>query len=78
MIDIPDELGLVNPVDLSRLFVHSNDLETLINLFSKVSDEQYAHIGGYRIRIVLNDRMPRNCAFFGGTLFRFGDQTEGV
>jgi hypothetical protein len=76
MNDLIDKLGLVNPVDFTRIFVHPSTRSMLDRLCSRISQlegVEYIHIEGCKIKIVKNRHMPENRAFFGGVVLNLED-----
>lgn len=76
MNELIEKLGLVNPVDFTRLFVHPDTRTMLDRLCRRITGEGrecFVHIGGYRIRLIENLNMPKGKAFFGGKVLNLED-----
>jgi len=65
MNELAERLGLINPVDFTRIFVHPDSVQALKDRTSRMRGE-FILIEGVRLKIVPNRNMPMGKVFFGG------------
>ena len=72
MSDLSDRLGLINPVDFTRIFVHPASRDELTSRVTHMRDA-FILIEGVRIKVVESLNMPLGKVFYGGQVLMLED-----
>jgi hypothetical protein len=75
MNEIAERLGLINPVDFTRVFVNPDSVEDLKSRVSRMRGE-FILIEGVRLKIVPHRNMPVGKVFFGGQVMELAQYEE--
>jgi len=74
--DLMEKIGLVNPRDKTKVFVHPESTADMLKKFEHIRYNQI-HIGGYRITVIESEHMPEGIILFGGKIFKLEGSDDG-